>query len=98
MKKESDTAQQLHDYLMSLPSDVLEKESQEVKAELQKKIKEDRENHVENYRGFNILFSEENGWYTNFVYHIGLFSDFYTKESLKRAIDNCLDDSDEWDK
>jgi len=68
------------------------------KAELPNKIKEDREKHIENYRGFNILFSEEDGWHTNYLYHVGLFSNFYSSESLKSAIDDGLKDSEEWDK
>lgn len=68
------------------------------KVESQKKIKENKENHVENYRGFNILFSKEDEWHTNFVYRVGLFSNFYSSESLKSAIDNCLEEANEWDK
>lgn len=68
------------------------------KAELPNKIKDNGEKHIENHRGFNILFSEEDLWHTNFVDRIGLFSNFYTSESLKSAIDDCLDNVSMWDK
>lgn len=68
------------------------------KAKLPNKIKDNGEKHIENHRGFDILFSEEDGWHTNFVDLIGWFSNYYSSESLKSAIDDCLDGISEWDK
>ncbi|ADD71771.1 hypothetical protein LM1A4_048 [Leuconostoc phage 1-A4] len=59
-------------------------------------IQDDKENGVENYRGFSILFSDEDWYHTNYVSGIGMFSNFYSIDSLIESIDECLDKPIEW--